>query len=202
MQSAFKYDNPVNDVEAAIGKIKAFNPQKTQEIDEKRALDIVGRYSKEYQKQIVGLAPIINAVARYVPGRRQRKLHIGLFGYARNMGGVTLPRAITFTCALYSIGLPPEILALNALTKDDLEFIRSVYLGFDQDIKDALRFYNRNSQFVPQSVREAVEEMFGYEVNDAHVSMSEHVGKSIIKSNTEHLAEQVLMQASMRRFLG
>ncbi len=113
-----------------------------------------------------------------------------------------MPRAITFTCALYSIGLPPEILALNALTKDDLEFIRSVYLGFDQDIKDALRFYNRNSQFVPQSVREAVEEMFGYQVNDAHVSMSEHVGKSIIKSNTEHLAEQVLMQASMRRFLG
>jgi phosphoenolpyruvate carboxylase len=202
LQSAFKYDNPVNEVESAIDRIKAFNPQKAQEIDEKRALDIVGRYSKEYQKQIVGLAPIINAVAKYVPGRRQRKLHIGLFGYARNMGGVTLPRVITFTCALYSIGLPPEILALNALTKDDIDFIRSVYSGFDQDIKDALKFYNKNSQFVPQPVKEAVEEMFDYETNGAYVSMSEHVGKSIIKNNTEHIAEQVLMQANMRRFLG
>jgi len=202
LQSAFKYDNPVNDVEAAIERIKAIKLEKAQEIDEKRSLDIVGRYSKEYQKQIVGLAPIINAVARFVPGRRQRKLHIGLFGYARNMGGVTLPRVITFTCALYSIGLPPEILALNALTRDDLGFIRSVYVGFDQDIKDALRYYNANSQFVPQVVKESVAELFDYEVNSDYVDLSDHVGKSIIRNNTEHLAEQVLMLANMRRFLG
>jgi len=202
LQSAFKYDNPVNDVEAAIERIKAIKLEKAQEIDEKRSLDIVGRYSKEYQKQIVGLAPIINAVARFVPGRRQRKLHIGLFGYARNMGGVTLPRVITFTCALYSIGLPPEILALNALTRDDLDFIRSVYVGFDQDIKDALRYYNANSQFVPQVVKESVAELFDYEVNSDYVDLSDHVGKSIIRNNTEHLAEQVLMLANMRRFLG
>jgi len=202
LQSAFKYDHPVNDVEAAIEKIKAFIPQKAQVIDEKRALEIVSRYSKEYQKQIATLAPLINAVARYVPGRRQRKLHIGLFGYARNLGGISLPRVITFTCALYSLGVPPEILALNALTKDDLDFIRSVYSGFDRDMKDALKFYDKDSEFVPKEVKDAVENLFDYETNSSYISLSKQISDSIKNNNTGHIAEQLLMQASMRKFLG
>lgn len=202
LQSAFKYDNPVNDVEAAVEKIKAYIPMKAQEIDEKRCLDIVRRYSEEYQRQIVKLAPVINAIARHVPGRRQRKLHIGLFGYARNMGGVTLPRVITFTCALYTLGLPPEILGLNALTLDDVDYIRSVYAGFDQDMADALKFYNSESPFVPIEVKRSVEELFGYETHEGYLEMSRFVGESIAKNNIQAISEHVLMQANIRRFLG
>ena len=36
---------------------------------------------------------------RPVPRRRMRKLHIGLFGYSRSIGGISLPRAISFCAA-------------------------------------------------------------------------------------------------------
>ena len=78
----------------------------------------------------------------FVPARRRRKLHVGLFGYARTMHGVALPRAIGFTASLYSVGLPPEVLGLDALTEQDLEFVRGAYLNFDADLRDAVRYLN------------------------------------------------------------
>ena len=39
------------------------------------------------------LAPLVNKMAKFIPKRRDRKLHTGLFGYARSLDGVTLPRA-------------------------------------------------------------------------------------------------------------
>ena len=68
-----------------------------------------------------------------------------LFGYGRSLdgvGGVTLPRAIGFTASLYSIGVPPELLGLAALTDVDLAFVREVYPSLDEDISAALRFTN------------------------------------------------------------
>ncbi|MCI5160801.1 MAG: hypothetical protein D3917_02005 [Candidatus Electrothrix sp. AX5] len=66
--------------------------------------------------------------------------HVGLFGYAREIGGMTLPRAISFTCALYSLGFPPELIAFEALSKDDLAFMLEVHPSFGAKIQDALCF--------------------------------------------------------------
>ena len=92
-----------------------------RDIDDTYAISLIERYAAGYQKQIRSLAPLINRVAAYIPSRRKRKLHVGLFGYSRNMGGVSLPRAITVTAALYSIGIPPEVLGLSPLTENDRE---------------------------------------------------------------------------------
>ena len=62
-----------------------------------------------YQSRIEELAPLINSVAQYVPRRRARKLHIGLFGYSRNVKGKAMPRAIPFAAAFYSLGIPPGV---------------------------------------------------------------------------------------------
>ncbi len=139
IQSSFKYDNPPDETRRAVRKLQERKTGVPLEVDEEKCLEIIRKYSREYRRQIVGLAQAINKAAIYVPSRRKRKLHIGLFGYSRDVEGISLPRAIRFTAALYSMGLPPEILALNALDDDDLEFIREVYVHFDDDLRDALR---------------------------------------------------------------
>ncbi|GAG72586.1 unnamed protein product, partial [marine sediment metagenome] len=54
--------------------------------------------------------------------------------------------------ALYSVGLPPEILGLNALNKDDLQFIREVYVNFEEDLRDSLRYFNPSADFIPKGL--------------------------------------------------
>ena len=105
------------------------------------------------------LSPVINEMAKYIPSRRKRKLHIGLFGYARSMDGITLPRAITFTASLYSLGLPPEILGLNALSRDDMKTVQQFYVNFEDDLRDALRFFNPDTAFLPEDLRDALKNL-------------------------------------------
>ncbi|MEM2979337.1 MAG: phosphoenolpyruvate carboxylase [Methanomassiliicoccales archaeon] len=157
IQSSFKYDNPPDKVRNAIEKIRDRKPEKAKEVDEKRCLEIVEKYSREYRNQVAQLAMLINEMAKFVPSRRKRKLHIGLFGYSRNIQGVRLPRAITFTAALYSLGLPPEILGLNALSDRDLEFIRETFVHFDDYMKDALAYLDPESlSLVHANLRDAL----------------------------------------------
>ncbi|AAL82099.1 phosphoenolpyruvate carboxylase [Pyrococcus furiosus DSM 3638] len=169
IQSSFKYDYPTKDVVKAVEKIKST----------KRKLPIpveippfLVNYEAEYQKQIRILAPYINSVAKRIPRRRKRKLHIGLFGYSRNVNGITLPRAITFTAALYSIGIPPELLALNSLTDSQLETISEYYINVYEDLEFAMRFFSpkvaekvglkelaeRVKEFKPEQIPEYIEE--------------------------------------------
>ena len=93
---------------------------------------------KQYERQIEVMAPFINAVAAYVPARRARKLHIGLFGYSRCVAGVCLPRAISFATALYSVGIPPEFIgmkALNQLNEQEWKTLNKHYLKMQYDLK-------------------------------------------------------------------
>lgn len=47
-------------------------------VDIEKSLDIINKYTEQYQKQITNVASIINRLSRFVPSRRKRKLHIGL----------------------------------------------------------------------------------------------------------------------------
>jgi phosphoenolpyruvate carboxylase len=202
IQSAFKYDNPQDEVVGAIKKLKQREKGLPREVDEARCLDIVGRYSKEYQKQVEVLAPMINEVAKYIPSRRKRKLHIGLFGYPRSLRGITLPRVISFTAALYSVGLPPEILGLNALTKDDIEFIGTVYLNCKDDLRDALQYLNPDTPYLTRELARTIKEFpVDFEVNKQHKELSDNILKSL-KGDKAWLEESVLQAANIRRFLG
>jgi phosphoenolpyruvate carboxylase len=121
IQSAFRYDYPTEQVKECIQSLNQRLPNgEPTEIDqqeEKILLSILGKCRLQYESEIEALAPFINSVAVYVPQRRARKLHIGLFGYSRCVAGVCLPRAISFAAALYSIGVPPEFIGMKALTK-------------------------------------------------------------------------------------
>ena len=203
VQSAFKYDNPPAEVRKAIKKLQERKTGPPQEIDEERCLEIIRGYSHEYQKQIIELAPVINKVARHVPSRRKRKLHIGLFGYSRDMGAITLPRAITFTAALYSIGLPPEILGLNALDEDDFQFIREVYVNFEDDLGEALRYLNQDAGFLPKDLETIVKDFpMDFRPDKEHKEITDNIASSVRENKTEDLGEHVLRAADLRKFLG
>lgn len=201
IQSSFKYDHPTNEVIKGIEKLKTRKPSNPQEVDENRFMKIINKYSQEYEKQILSLAPTINKIAKYTPLRRKRKLHIGLFGYSRDMKGVSLPRAISFTCALYSIGVPPEILALNALNEDDLSFINKHYLNLQNDLKDALKYLNNDSPFLPEPVKEKLD-LIDYEVHEEHKKITDNLIELLRKDKMDNAPELILRAAYLRKFIG
>ena len=114
-----------------------------------------------------------------------------------------MPRAITFTAALYSIGLPPEILALNALNKDDLKFIREVYVHFEDDLRDSLKYFNPDTGFLPKGLEARVKDFSAdFETDVEHKEITNYVITSVKENKMKDLGEYVLRAASLRKFLG
>lgn len=203
IQSSFKYDYAPADVRTAVQMLCSRTPAQPHDIDIERSIELIGRYTDAYSRQMTALAPIIARIAKYVPRRRKRKLHVGLFGYARASGDVALPRAISFTCALYSIGVPPEILGLSALTEDDIKFLEEHYVHFDDDLTDALRYVNDDSPFFPQALAHSLERFSVKELRDpVHRELTDHILKALKNDKTDALEEYILRAASVRNFLG
>jgi phosphoenolpyruvate carboxylase len=141
VQSGLKYDFPVEDVKHVVdvlneelphGKLPNIEPEK-----EKVLLRILEKFKLKYQMVVEDLAPLITSAVSYIPKRRARKLHIGLFGYSRNVEGIALPRAITFAAALYSLGIPPEFIgleALNSLNEAERDALKEYYVNMKSDL--------------------------------------------------------------------
>ncbi|MHA2185691.1 MAG: phosphoenolpyruvate carboxylase [Promethearchaeota archaeon] len=203
IQSAFKYDYPPKVVSKAVDQLYDTPRSKPHYMEEERCIEIVERYAAEYQNQVLELAPLINKIAKFVPKRRKRKLHIGLFGYCRTVGEHCLPRAIGFTASLCSMGLPPALLAINALTQKDYDFILTQYINFEEDLRDALRFYNPDQPFVPKSINSKLKELgIDCELDEEHKNITDYIIDSLKHDKTEDLSVQVLMAANQRKYLG
>jgi phosphoenolpyruvate carboxylase len=206
VQSAFKYDYTPTEVMNAVRYLRDRATRPSHEMDEERCHELTERYSAEYQRQVQLLAPVINSAARYVPSRRKRKLHVGLFGYSRSMGETRLPRAIAFTAALYSIGVPPELLGLSALTAADLEFVRTAYRHFDSDLRDAMRFADVKSPFMPKELPHALERLgiatSSQPPSEEHLEITRAISQMVKEERSESLTDLVVRAASLRRFLG
>jgi len=202
-QSAFKYDYPPNVVSKAINQLCETPRSRPHYMEEERCIEIVERYSEEYRKHVMKLAPMVNKIAKFVPKRRKRKLHIGLFGYGRKLGEHHLPRAIGFTASLCSMGLPPALLGLNALTQKDYDFILTQYINFEEDLRDALKYFNPEQPFVPKSVIMKLKELaIDYETNEEHKKVTDYIIDSLRHNKTEDLSVKILMAANQRRYLG
>lgn len=203
VQSAFKYDHAPTEVMNAIRYLRDRATRPAHEMDEASCHEVTARYSDEYQRQVLGLAAVINSAARFVPSRRKRKLHVGLFGYSRSMGETCLPRAIAFTASLYSLGVPPEVLGLSALSDGDLACVRGMYRHFDADLKDALRFCDLDSPFMPREVRRAIEKLgLSYAVDEEHREITRRITKLVLDEQKDDIGDLVVRAASLRRFLG
>jgi phosphoenolpyruvate carboxylase len=142
IQSSLKYDFEKESTKSLIRTLNSTisNSQvPTIERDQFALLEVIARkLTACYQSRVEQLAGLVNTISSYVPRRRDRRLHIGLFGYSRQVGTVKLPRAIDFTASLYSIGVPPELLGLQALgnlTENEYATLNEFYPQWKNDLQ-------------------------------------------------------------------
>ena len=210
IQSAFKYDYPEDTVRVAINRIMQRTRGASVPIDATRAKQIIKRFSTEYRRCLRLLAPAITAMSGLIPRRRDRKLHIGLFGYSRSLepddegqDTIRLPRAIEFCGTLYSLGIPPEILGLSALRDDDTTFLKEVYPSLEQDLADAVRFANWDAikHYLGANYLK-IASSFLHEVDAVHQGITSAIRASIESRPAEYTKRYVIEAARLRRFLG
>ncbi|NLK25149.1 MAG: phosphoenolpyruvate carboxylase [Euryarchaeota archaeon] len=204
VQSAFKFDYPHDLVQEGIRSINEGSRGRAEEVDEEKCRAIIERCANAYRDALIKIAPLVNEVSNFVPRRRKRKLHIGLFGYSRSLEGIRLPRAIGFCCAFYSLGIPPEVLGLDGLTDRDIDYLRDVSPHFDDNMRDALQFLNPDSmKLLPDRIWKAVDELdLEIAVNEEHCHFTSQVLDIVRHSTGRGMGEAVLQAANLRGFLG
>ena len=207
VQSAFKYDYDEETVRHGIAQLRDHQRGEPVPVDEDRAQVLIDKTTAEHQANVQQLADIIRTVSAHVPKRRERRLHVGLFGYGRSLGGVgevTLPRAIGFTAALYSIGIPPELLGLTCLSQADLSYVRKVYPSLDEDLRASLRF--ANERHVRELLGEPYVRLLGQftdELDRVHEGLTSAIWASMDHDKaTVNISHYVEEAARIRRFLG
>ena len=210
VQSAFKYDYEEPDVRAAIAQIRGHERGAPVPVDEERAKRLIKKYTAGYQDCVRQLAPIVAQVGAMVPKRRDRRLHIGLFGYSRMLDtgesgkeAIRLPRAISFCAAMYSIGIPPEVLGLAALDKEDFAFLREVYPSLEEDLAASLRFYHEKA--VARLLGPKYESLcirYCHDIDRVHEGLTTAVQASLESLPASHTQRYLVEAAQIRRFLG
>lgn len=153
VQSAFRYDYPLSQVKQAIKHLNRQLPlSAVQQIavrDMGRLKKIVSTFEKNYQGVVGRVAREMEPFFRAVPKRRERRLHIGFLSYGRKIGNRDLPRAISFCSALYSIGVPPELIGLGrtlkGLNSAELGLVQKYYINLASDLERAGRYLNEDN---------------------------------------------------------
>ena len=206
VQSSFKYDHPFRDVVNAVDMLNHMHRKAPAQIDEGRAMAFIKKMARAYEGQLKVMADTINGIAAFVPGRRARKLHVGLFGYSRSMKGIKLPRAIKFCAAFYSVGIPPELLGLSALSEKEFDELHGLYAKIDEDLRDSAKFLNKaNLGRMPPPVREGVAKVLEWidaEPDEEYAETTSRILSAFRSGNHAQLTEDIKAAAWKRRFLG
>lgn len=205
LQSAYKYDYDETIVKESVETIEDTPVKSPLPVQEEVILPLIEKLSTAYIDHISQIAPLINEFSSYVPKRRKRKLHIGLFGYSRSSGGVSLPRAIPFCASLYSLGLPPDFLGLHVLGSKDVDAILEVYPSFHADLKDAAKLVNTdNFHLLPQKVQHQMKQALT--LADVHVDEDHKKVSSLIvdahRAKKPGIGELIEQAGWIRGFLG
>jgi phosphoenolpyruvate carboxylase len=206
IQSSFKYDYPEKIVRDAIAELNESKRKRPLHVSVDSAERIITKTTDAYQNDVQLLSKTISKLAKYVPQKRARKQHIGLFGYSRTLGGISLPRAIPFCAALYSIGLPPELLGLEALSEKDLDDLRCIYVELDEDISDSTRYLNmKNLEKLPGGFAKKMQPAlahFEVKEDEEYNAVTSQIMDDLLSENYAPLPELVMKAAWMRNFLG
>jgi len=220
LQSAFRYDYNKNDVILGIKEIDALLPQsQAQNVtpeEEQIMQEIIATGQKLYQDSIKTVASKINHVANFIPKRRERVQHVGLFGYSRGIGEISLPRAIKFTAAAYSLGVPPEFYGTGRLLKYIKEkgcsdVLEKFYPSLLSDLTRAGNYLNQANldklgwSDISEDVKE-IQNYLGVEFKPQTPEQVEHLNlTNFIFENIDkdpHISEQIVEAAVLRKSMG
>jgi len=227
IQSAFRFDYPVEEVKRAIGQYNIQLPQKRHQYisitpEEHEAIKMFNRKAiPVFQHTIEEIADLINAVAEKMPNHRERVQHIGIFGYSRGVGKVKLPRAIKFCGALYSVGVPPEFIATGRVLRlaeemGMLPLVKKLYVNIKADFLHAGHYVNwenlsalaaKNSAWkdIEADIR-LVEEMLEVPIGpvECHHLIHRNFSSNIFQKMNigEDISGDILRAAEIRRSLG
>lgn len=225
IQSAFRYDFKKFHVIKAIKKLKELLPQtiavSVSSEDERNIREILPVFEKHYRDTIEQIAPTINTLAANLPKRRERVQHTGMFGYSRGVGTVKLPRAIGFTAALYSLGIPPEFIGtgrgLQAI-KAKKHLVEKYYVNMKKDLQQAGKFLNKDvlgllAKKSPawKGIAEDISILETYfdckftpetEAELAHHKKVQEIYESLQKNDMEKLKTHIEHAAFLRKSLG
>ena len=227
VQSAFRYDYDLHQVKTSIAKMNKVIPEGRKNYERLSAEEIAAlnelneRVAKEYCKTVEQIADLVNTVAGKMPSHRERVQHIGLFGYSRGVGNVSLPRAIKFTGSLYSLGVPPELIGSGRALKlaeemGMLDLVNRLCPYLKADFGHAGHYLNRvnldllcrdnDAWILFRDEIESIEDIVGVEIGPSkpHHIMHRNFASNIyhkLKLN-EDFAEDVLKAAEIRKSLG
>lgn len=196
IQSAFRYDYELEEVKKACRFIqrtlKQVKPLKFSDELFARLKKAAYLFRDFYAPTVEAMAPYINELARFVPSRRERVQHIGLFGYSRGVGTVRLPRAIQFTGACYSLGIPPEFIAtgrgLKAAKKAGLlDVVEEHFFTLRSELKHAGKFLN-----LENLERFAVKQDWAHEILEDVLLCQEILGIELGPQKEQHFLHRNL----------
>ncbi len=180
IQSALRYDFEKRELLEMLNYIRSnieylqplsFSNEEIQEI-----IDMIGIFTKEYVITLIAISGRIKFISDILPNQRDRLIRAGPYGYSREspdlisiakmvsiellakqlpklqMNSIAeLPRAIKYTGALYSIGIPPEFIGTGRglrnvekiLGEESLErLLKKYYRSLKRDLEFAGRFLN------------------------------------------------------------
>lgn len=153
LQSAFRYDHPLEEVKSAVTKLEKHLPamsfRNISPAHREKLITIGNRSSLLYQATLKNIIKDVARIFAAVPRRRERRQHIGLLAYGRIMNDVRLPRAITFTAGFYSLGVPPEFIGVGRclikLGASDARVLNEEYPELGRELERAGRYLNQDN---------------------------------------------------------
>ncbi|WP_439425509.1 phosphoenolpyruvate carboxylase [Oenococcus alcoholitolerans] len=223
IQSAFRYDYPLAEVKKAINDLRT-GLQKSQAADisdeDKQILVNVAEKSANYyhhtiDQLIKDLQPVFDAF----PKRRDRRQHVGILAYSRQVDGYKMPRAITFTGSLYSVGLPPEFIgfgrALVSLNAKELGVFVKHYPNLKKDFTelagwinfDALKTLSENNPGWKEAIEDIddLRAILQFQTDHSTEQQEEHgrLASDLVKVSDPDTKTMIIeKQARLRKFLG
>ncbi|MDW7733654.1 MAG: phosphoenolpyruvate carboxylase [Methanolobus sp.] len=194
LQSGLRYDHEKGDAETLVKHAKnklSRSPDEFSDDEKEELINLVAIFGARYNRAIKSISPVVNSISDFLPQQRDRLTRGGKTGYSRDAPDITqisgscrsdikkelessmpvrnldLPRAIKFTGALYSIGLPPEIIGTGCAIADIRDkmgenacerLLTKYFPSLRSDLKFAFDYLNISaaSKFLPKDFMDCV----------------------------------------------